>query len=150
MSISLALHALAAVIWVGGMFFAHMVLRPSVVELEPAVRLLLWSRVLGRFFLWVWLAIGLLLLTGFTLMQSFGGFGSARGFVQVMATTGIVMAAIFVYLYLFPWQGFRQAVGREDWGQAARSLAQIRTLVTINLVLGLLTVVVATGGPFFF
>jgi uncharacterized membrane protein len=150
MSISLALHALAAVIWVGGMFFAHMVLRPSVAELEPAVRLPLWSRVLGRFFLWVWLSIGLLLLTGLTLIQSLRRFGSLSGSVQVMATTGVIMAAIFVYLYFFPWQGFRQAVGREDWGQAARSLAQIRMLVTINLVLGLLTVAVATGGPFFF
>ena len=49
-SVSLALHSLSAVLWVGGMFFAHQVLRPAVAALEPGPRLTLWSRVLGRFF----------------------------------------------------------------------------------------------------
>lgn len=31
-SFAFTLHLIAAVIWVGGMFFAHMVLRPSAVE----------------------------------------------------------------------------------------------------------------------
>ena len=31
MAIGLAFHALAVIIWVGGMFFAHMVLRPAAV-----------------------------------------------------------------------------------------------------------------------
>jgi len=53
MIIGMTLHVLAAVIWVGGMFFAHMVLRPSAGPLEPAVRLSLWSRVFPRFFFWV-------------------------------------------------------------------------------------------------
>lgn len=41
-----ALHVLAAVVWVGGMFFAWMVLRPAAVTaLEPPARLRLWSAV---------------------------------------------------------------------------------------------------------
>jgi uncharacterized membrane protein len=50
MGLGLAIHTLAAVIWVGGMFFAHVVLRPSAKPLDPATRLALWERVLGRFF----------------------------------------------------------------------------------------------------
>ena len=38
MAVLLALHVLAAVIWVGGMFFAYMVLRPSAGPLESASR----------------------------------------------------------------------------------------------------------------
>jgi len=39
-----ALHVLAAVVWVGGMFFAWMVLRPAAVSaLQPPERLMLWS-----------------------------------------------------------------------------------------------------------
>jgi len=52
-SVSLVLHSLSAVLWVGGMFFAHQVLRPAAAALEPGPRLTLWSRVLGRFFGWV-------------------------------------------------------------------------------------------------
>ena len=55
------LHALAAVVWVGGMFFARLVLAPAAASLEPGPRLTLWSRVLGRFFPWVFAAIILLL-----------------------------------------------------------------------------------------
>ncbi|WP_343074980.1 hypothetical protein [sulfur-oxidizing endosymbiont of Gigantopelta aegis] len=50
-SLAFTLHLLSAVIWVGGMFFAHMILRPSAVEqLEPPQRLPLWVAVFGRFF----------------------------------------------------------------------------------------------------
>ena len=46
MAIAIALHLLAAVIWVGGMFFAYMALRPAAASLlEPPLRLPLWSQV---------------------------------------------------------------------------------------------------------
>ncbi len=46
-----ALHLLAAVVWVGGMFFAWMILRPAAVDiLEPPARLRLWLSVFKRFF----------------------------------------------------------------------------------------------------
>ena len=45
-------HAIAAVVWVGGMFFAYLVLRPAVGGITPPPeRLKLWDRVFGRFFL---------------------------------------------------------------------------------------------------
>lgn len=150
MSILLALHTLSAVVWVGGMFFAHVVLRPSSAVLEPAVRLPLWRRVLGRFFLWVWLAVALLLLTGFTLIHSAWGMASAPFFVHLMMGLGLLMALIFAYLYFVPWPALRNACAESDWPQAARCLARIRLLVTINLVLGLVTVVVGAGGNFQF
>jgi uncharacterized membrane protein len=59
--ILVTLHVLAAVVWVGGMFFAYMVLRQSTGPLEPTVGLVLWHRVFRRFFPWVWASIVLLL-----------------------------------------------------------------------------------------
>ena len=50
MAYLLTIHVLSAVVWVGGMFFALLVLRPAVGPLEPAVRLALWRRVFARFF----------------------------------------------------------------------------------------------------
>ena len=48
---ALAIHLLLALLWVGGMFFAYLVLRPvAATELEPPQRLPLWRGVFSRFF----------------------------------------------------------------------------------------------------
>ncbi|MEI9985070.1 MAG: hypothetical protein WDN69_18890 [Aliidongia sp.] len=73
----LALHILAATIWVGGMFFAHQVLRPSLGPLEPAIRLPIWRRVFAKFFPWVWVGILALLASGYGMV--FGQFGGFAG-----------------------------------------------------------------------
>ena len=50
---AVSLHILAAIVWIGGMFFAVLVLRPAAGPLEPPDRLALWRRVFARFFPWV-------------------------------------------------------------------------------------------------
>ena len=146
---ALVLHALSAVVWVGGMFFAHQVLRPATGALDPTPRLLLWSRVLDRFFTWVIVAIVLLLASGYVLVFAvFGGFGKIGLHVQVMQGIGILMMLLFFHLYFAPWRRFRVAVGREDWAEGGRQLGQIRTIVTINLVLGLIVVAIGSSGRY--
>ena len=64
------LHVLCALIWVGGMFFAWMILRPAAVNtLQAPQRLSLWCDVLPRFFAWVWLAVLVLPITGFGMLH---------------------------------------------------------------------------------
>jgi len=147
MSILVTLHILAALVWVGGMFFAYVVLRQSVGPLEPAVRLALWHRVFRRFFPWVWVSIILLLLSGYgMLFLYFGGFGGAPPRINVMQVTGILMILLFLHLFFSPWRRFRYAVERAAFSEAAKELGQIRRMVAINLVLGLLTVIVGASG----
>ena len=144
-TVALIAHILAAVVWVGGMFFAYQVLRPAAGALEPGPRLMLWSRVLGRFFGWVFVAIVLLLASGFGMVFGlYGGFAGIGLYIQLMMGLGILMMLLFLHLYFAPWRRFRAAVARQNWAEGGRQLGQIRTLVTINLVLGL--VVVAIGG----
>jgi uncharacterized membrane protein len=146
---ALILHILSAVVWVGGMFFAHQVLRPAVAELDPGPRLMLWSRVLGRFFPWVFAAIVLLLATGFWMVFGlFGGFAGAGLYIHLMTGIGILMMLLFLHLYFAPWRRFRQALARQDWAEGARRLGQIRTVVTVNLVLGLVTVAIGGSGRY--
>ncbi len=146
----IALHALAAVVWVGGMFFAHVMLRPAASALEAAVRLTLWRRVLGRFFIAVWLSVIALLASGFAMLPvDFGVIATVPAYVRLMMTLGIVMTIIYLYVYIAPWQDFRRAVSGEDWPAAQRSLGHIRVLVGVNLILGLITIAVGGGGPFF-
>ena len=65
MRLTLLIHLLAVVVWVGGMFFAHFCLRPvAAAQLPPPQRLPLLSAVLGRFFAIVGVAVAAILLTG--------------------------------------------------------------------------------------
>jgi len=148
-TVALIFHALSAVVWVGGMFFAHQVLRPAVAALEPGLRLMLWSRVLGRFFAWVIAAIALLLVSGYTLVFAvFGGFGGAGIHIHLMQGIGILMILLFFHLYFAPWRRFQAAVERQDWAEGGRQLGQIRTIVTVNLVLGLIVIAIGSSGRY--
>ena len=148
-TVALILHSLAAVVWVGGMFFALLALRPATAPLEPGPRLELWSRVLDRFFAWVIAAIVLLLASGYAMI--FGVYAGFRGIglhVHIMQSIGIVMMLLFFHLYFAPWRRFRAALTRQDQAAAAGQLAQIRLIVTINLLLGLVTVAVGSSGRY--
>ena len=149
MAVLIALHALAAVIWVGGIFFAYMVLRPSAGPLESASRLALWQRVFGRFFPWVWASIAVLLISGYSILfLRFGGFQAAPPHIHVMQATGILMMLLFLHLYFAPWRRFSRAVETGVLQDAAASLNQIRRIVATNLVLGLVTVAAGASGRF--
>jgi len=147
-AVLVALHAVAAVIWVGGMFFASMVLRPVSVDLlEPTKRLQLWQRCFQRFFTWVWISIAVLLLTGFWLM--FGLFGGADGaghHVHLMLVLGLVMTALFAYIWFLPYRRLGFAVSVESWAEAAAHLGRIRQIIAVNLVLGLTVIAIGSGG----
>ena len=148
-TIALIVHILSAVVWVGGMFFALIVLRPATAVLEPGARLDLWLRVFERFFVWVFAAIALLLASGYAMI--FGVYAGFRGIglhVHIMQALGIVMMLLFFHLYFAPWRRFRTALIRQDQAAATGQLAQIRLIVTINLLLGLVTVAVGSSGRY--
>jgi uncharacterized membrane protein len=148
-TVALIAHVWAAVVWVGGMFFALLALRPATAPLEPGPRLDLWSRVLARFFAWVFVAIVLLLASGYGMVfAGFGGFARAGPHVHIMQATGILMMLLFLHLYFAPWRRFRAAVARRDNPEAARQLNQIRWIVMVNLLFGLLTVAVGSSGRY--
>jgi uncharacterized membrane protein len=149
MAMLIALHALAAVAWVGGMFFAYMVLRPAAGPLEPRLRLALWQRVFSRFFPWVWASIALLLASGYAMLfLHFGGFKDAGPHIHVMQATGILMMLLFLHLFFAPWRRFSRAVEAGQFDSAAHSLNQMRRIVVINLVLGLITIAAGASGRF--
>lgn len=145
----LALHALAAAVWVGGMFFAYLALRPAAGVLEPPARLALFGRVFGYFFPWVWAAVVALLASGYGLIFGvYGGMGAAGLHVHIMQGVGILMMLLFLHLYFAPYRSLRRAVAAENWPAAGRSLGQIRLIVAINLVLGLVVIAVGSSGRY--
>lgn len=146
----ITVHILLAVIWVGGMFFAYMALRPVAASLlEPPLRLPLWSQTFARFFPWVWAAVVLLPASGYwMILGPFEGFANAGWHIHLMQLTGWGMIAIFLHVYFAPYRRLQRAVADQNWPEGAKQLGQIRRLVGINLILGIVTVTVATGGAY--
>lgn len=149
-ALAIGLHALSAVLWVGGMFFAHQVLRPVAArQFEPPQRLQLWAQVFSRFFPWVWLWVILLPITGYWLVfELFGGMAAVGLHVHIMQGLGWLMILLFLHLYFAPYRRLREAVITEQWPEAAKQLNQIRLIVGTNLGLGLIVSAVAAGGRY--
>lgn len=143
-------HVLCAVVWVGGMVFALAVLRPAAhAALEGPQRLALMDEVFRRFFRVLWHVVPILLLTGWAMLFGwYWGFGASIWHVHLMHATGLVMAAIFVFVALVPRRRMRDALAAGDRPAAAVALDTIRKGVAVNMVIGLATVAVAAWGRF--
>jgi uncharacterized membrane protein len=150
-ALTYALHLLASLIWVGGMFFAWMVLRPAAVSaLEAPARLKLWLEVFSRFFLWVWAAVLVLPITGVGMLHlRFAGFEGAPRYVHIMMGLYLVMLALFIRVQALQLPELRRAVAAEDWPSGGAVLGRIRRLVGLNLILGLFVVSIAAVRPGF-
>ena len=150
-AVTYALHLLAALVWVGGMFFAWMILRPAAVSaLEAPARLKLWIEVFQRFFYWVWAAVIVLPITGVGMLNlRFSGFETAPRYVHIMIGLYIAMLALFLRVQALQLPELRRAVAAEDWPSGGAVLGRIRRLVGINLILGLVLIGIAAARPGF-
>lgn len=140
-AIAFTIHLLSAIVWVGGMFFAYMALRPAVVQtLEGPMRLKLWVNTFSRFFPWVIIAIILLITTGLAMIYTTNM--KIAPYIHVMIGMGVVMMLIFGHVYFAGYKKLCQAVTIEDWQTGAAKLGMIRKLVAVNLSIGLILVAV--------
>lgn len=145
-ALMLFLHLCGVVVWVGGMFFAYVCLRPvAAARLDPPLRLTLWAGVFARFFPWVWAAVSAILSSGLVMLLAVGWRGAPIHW-QVMAVFGGVMITIFVVVFFAPYRRLCRGVATDDWKMAGAALNLIRQMVGINLLLGIATISIATLG----
>jgi len=148
MSIAITLHLLGVIIWVGGMFFAHMVLRGAVGKmLEPRQRLQLMIKVFDGFFPWVWFSVLAILTSGYWMLFVFNGM-EIHFWLLFMSLVGTLMAVIFVFVYLLPYHQLGAALKIHDIPKAVASITLIRQLILTNLILGLLVTLAAMFGKY--
>jgi uncharacterized membrane protein len=147
-----AVHGMAAVAWVGGIFFAYMALRPAANKtLDPPLRLRLWQSAYAHFFPWVWVMIALLLLTGYgDLFLRLGGFGNDSLYLKLMHGIGLFMVVAFAYLYFGLYRRLTAAVASDDTPAAAATMAKMRPVMLTNLSLGLIVTAIGIAGPAMF
>jgi uncharacterized membrane protein len=139
--VALFLHLLGMAVWVGGMVFAHLCLRPAVADLSPQLRLPLWEAVFSRFFNLVGVSIIVILLTGGYLLSQFGAHPPWP--LHAMAGIGILMMLLFGHIRFALYPRLKRAVQAQDWPGGARTLGSVRRMVLINLVLGIVTIAAA-------
>lgn len=144
MGFAALLHILGVVVWVGGMFFAHQMLRPVAAELlAPPQRLPLWVGVFRRFFPVVWVSVLMILSSGLYMIMLLGGFKAVALSVHLMFGIGLVMILVFCFVYFVPYGKLIKTVAAHEWKQGGEALATIRKLVGFNLSLGLVNIAVA-------
>lgn len=142
------LHIAGVIVWIGGMFFAHVCLRPvAAAQLPPPQRLPLLAAVLGRFFVAVAISIVAILASGLAIMLPVG-MGNAPIHWHIMFTLGLVMTGIFAYIALGLHPHLKRGVAAQDWPSAGAAMNRIRGLVMTNLILGVTTVAVAILGTY--
>lgn len=140
----LSLHVIGATLWVGGMGYAIIVLRPAVGVLEPAARLQMHLQTMRRFLRLTWHVMPLVLVSGWIMVFTlYGGFQNLPWAVNAMQTLGLVMAGVFAYLALGPFKRFRRAIR-----PGPELIAKMRNLVLVNLALGTIVLVLASIGHF--
>ncbi|GLZ87861.1 hypothetical protein Pres01_39120 [Metapseudomonas resinovorans] len=146
-----ALHLLAALVWVGGMFFAWMILRPAAVAtLEPPARLRLWLDVFRRFFYWVWPAVLVLPFSGVGMLHmSYASMEAAPRYVHMMIGLYVAMLALFLRVSALLLPQLRAAVNAENWPEGGAVLGRIRRVVGFNLLIGLALVTIVAIRPSF-
>ena len=141
----LTIHLLGTLVWVGGMFFAHMAMRQAAHELlDPPLRLPFLKRVLDLFFRWVWLSIAAIMVSGYWIFLLLFQ-GEAGLYVHLMQGLGLVMTGLFCFVYFVPYRRMGLALEQKDIPAAATQMAMIRKVIGVNLILGLVTTIIAVS-----
>lgn len=137
------LHVLSIIVWVGGMAFAHLCLRPAAQSLDAPVRVRLMHETLQRFFRLVSVAVLVVLASGVWMIGRVAKETVQAGLPfnmplswHIMAGLGVLMMLIFGHIRFALFKRLSRAVAAQDWPAGGAALASIRTWVGINLGLG--------------
>lgn len=151
--LNVTLHVLAAIVWLGGMFFLALVGAPVLRSLEPRLRAQLFRDLGLRFRRVGWIALAVLLVTGVVNLELRGllrwevlgsgafwtaAYGRALAVKLVTVLVMLVLSALHDFL-LGPWAG-RLPPG-SDAAQAIRRRAS--WLARVNVLVGLVLLVAA-------
>lgn len=148
-AVSIVLHILAVILWIGGMFFAHFVLRPVVNQLlEPTSRLTFFSAIFAKFFFYVWLSLIFLWLSGGTIIIIQGGMSQVAPYVHIMLAIATIMTFLFMYLFFMPYTALKHALEAQDIAEGVKKLTTIRRIVLTNLSLGIITTIIGMMGKY--
>jgi uncharacterized membrane protein len=137
------LHLASAIIWLGGMSFMLLAMRPALMkQLAAPTRAPLLAEIWQRFFALVAVCVLVLLATGLYFFASIpkGGHAGIPFGWHIMFALGVLMMLIFGHIYFAAFRGYKKALAAGDKERAAAKAGQIHKLVVANFILGWLSV----------
>ena len=134
-----AIHLLCVVLWVGGMAFLLLTLRPSANAIDPAARLVLQGAVFRRFFRTIWQVMPMAIVSGLLLLILLYSHQKMPWEVMVMQTGGVLMAALFIGTVLVPNKRFQAKLAAGT--ATAEDAAPVRRLIWLSLAIGAVVLV---------
>ncbi|MCS4541157.1 MAG: CopD family protein [Euryarchaeota archaeon] len=156
------LHLLATVIWIGGMAFNLLVLRPSLTVIEPSQRIKLVCAVVKRFIYFAWGSIATLVVTGIFMAPrisfSYALLSTTYGFVLVikhgLVLVMVIIVAVISFVLLPRLMTLPPSVAGTNTSsrtsshglppELVKTLGKIVQFVKLNLALGILVLLVST------
>src|SRR5918996_2427219 len=98
MIVGLAIHIVSAILWIGGLSMALVILKPGVLAVDRQTRLAIWHRGFMVVLPWSWVCIGALVLSGFALVfVGFGEFATLPAHIRWMMALGFIAVGIYAY-----------------------------------------------------
>ena len=143
------LHILGVIVWVGGTLFIHRSVYPALmVDSKIPNGIEIYLIILKRFFPWMWIAIVLTIGSGYWIIFSYyGGLELLAYYIQIMSGLGLTMLVNSIVMHLVPYRGLRAAVESDEIDKAVKQARFLHRLMGANLVLGLVTILMAIAGP---
>ncbi len=137
----LFLHVVFAMTWIGGMIVVRFAVHNALSQIEDKhLRLATSLDILGKFFQMVIVAIAVLGITGFIMMESLPFSGVLSGIAFIKTQLWTTMTMVFGYIY-FRFIKARSAFEAGDLDAASEALSLLpKYLIPVNIGLGLIAV----------
>jgi uncharacterized membrane protein len=143
-------HILSTAVWIGGAFFIHVVMQPSLKQIDPQQSGKLMGIISKRFSITAWICIILLIITGylktphemlFNFTTDFGVYLAIKHLLIII----VVVSGLVIGLYVVPnLRKNAPKAGDTPSTEFAKYQKNLSSLATFNLILGILIVVFAS------
>ena len=143
-------HLLATSIWIGGAFYIHFILLPSLRQIDPQQSGKLQGIIAKRFSLTAWTCIILLLITGYLKTPDGLLFDTSSEMGRILTIKHLLVAAViivglFIAFYVVP--NMRKNAPKPGEAPSTQFISyqkKLSSLATTNLILGLLVLAYAS------
>jgi uncharacterized membrane protein len=137
------LHLLATAIWIGGMIFNKLIFMPALKAIEASQRGKMLGAAAGRFVIFAWSSIVILLITGYVktpdgmLFDMSDSYGTALT-VKHVAFLAMIIIGILLSLVLVPkMKKLAPQPGEGPSGEFMQLQKKMSLLATVNMLLGI-------------
>jgi uncharacterized membrane protein len=144
------IHLLATSVWIGGMFFIHFVLQPSIKAIDPPQAGALMGGIAKRFSISAWISIIALIVTGLIktpgdmLFDTSTDFGAALTVKHILILAAVAVGLVIAFVVGPAMRRNPPKPGAPPPEAFVRAQARLKALSTTNLLLGLAIVVCAS------